>query len=167
MERPSPLDIRVSSPLLQVLQLYSTVSFTTWAFLPLPASPGKDANITIQLLFPQLMLHLVYVDILFCIYFIIYSIYFAIIIEYFSKFPLILLLYMRCTIIFLKILFIYLWREGKGCRKRGRHQCVVASCETPTGDLTYTPTMCPDWELNWQSFGLQVSTQSTEPHQPG
>ena len=34
---------------------------------------------------------------------------------------------------------------------------------TPTGD----PGMCPDWESNWQPFGSQVDTQSTEPHQPG
>ena len=25
----------------------------------------------------------------------------------------------------------------------------------------------PDWELNWQPFSLQASTQSTEPQQPG
>ena len=27
--------------------------------------------------------------------------------------------------------------------------------------------MCPDWELNRQSFGSQASAHSTEPHQPG
>ena len=36
-----------------------------------------------------------------------------------------------------------------------------------TGDLTVNPGMCPIWELSWQPFGPQVSTQSTEPHQLG
>ena len=37
----------------------------------------------------------------------------------------------------------------------------------PTGDLACNPGMCPDWELNRWPFGLQISTESTEPHQPG
>ena len=36
----------------------------------------------------------------------------------------------------------------------------------PTGDLAHNPGMCPDWELNLRSFGLQALDQSTEPHQP-
>ena len=52
-------------------------------------------------------------------------------------------------------------REGE------KHLCVVASCMSPTGDLTHNPGMCPDWELNWPPFDSQASTQSTEPHQPG
>ena len=36
-----------------------------------------------------------------------------------------------------------------------------------TGDLAHNTCMCPDWELNQQSFGPQAGTQSTEPHQPG
>ena len=32
----------------------------------------------------------------------------------------------------------------------------------PAGDLARNPGMCPDWELNWQPFGSQASTQSTE-----
>ena len=47
------------------------------------------------------------------------------------------------------------------------HQCVVASCVPSTGDLAPDPGMCPDWELKQRPFGLQVGTQSTEPHQPG
>ena len=38
---------------------------------------------------------------------------------------------------------------------------------TPTGDLAHNSGMCPDWELNCQSFGSKADTQSTEPHQPG
>ena len=37
----------------------------------------------------------------------------------------------------------------------------------PNGDLVHNAGMCPDWKLNWRSFGSQASTQSTEPHQPG
>ena len=69
--------------------------------------------------------------------------------------------------IFLKILFIYV-KEGEGRRKRGRetsmYGCLLL---TLTGDLACNPGMCPDWELNQQPFGSQVSTQSTESHQPG
>ena len=34
-------------------------------------------------------------------------------------------------------------------------------------DLVHNPGMCPDWELNQQTFGSQAGAQSTEPHQPG
>ena len=44
---------------------------------------------------------------------------------------------------------------------------MVASREPPTGDLACNPGTCPDWDLNQQPFGSQVSAQSTEPHQPG
>ena len=55
---------------------------------------------------------------------------------------------LRCYIFFIKILFIYFQREGKGSRKRGKHQCVVAFHAPPTGDLACNPGMCPDWESN-------------------
>ena len=60
--------------------------------------------------------------------------------------------------------FIYLF-EGEGGGEK--HQCVVASHVPPTGDQARNPGMCPDWETNQPPFGLQASTQSTEPHQPG
>ena len=47
------------------------------------------------------------------------------------------------------------------------HPCVAAACTLPAGDPARNPGTCPDWEPNWQCFGLQDSTQSTEPHQPG
>ena len=65
-----------------------------------------------------------------------------------------------------KILFFFLrfylfnLREGQEGEK---HQCVFASCESPTGDLTHNPGMCPDWESNQWPFGSQAGTQSTEP----
>ena len=37
----------------------------------------------------------------------------------------------------------------KGREKERKHQCVVASCVSPTGDLARNPGMCPDWESNW------------------
>ena len=70
--------------------------------------------------------------------------------------------------VFLKTLFIiFTEREREGEREVERHQCVVTSPAPPTGDLTRNTGMCPDWDSNWQPFGSQTSTQSTEPHQPG
>ena len=65
--------------------------------------------------------------------------------------------------------FIYLFLErGKRREKEGeKHQCVVASCASPTGDLARNPGMCPDWESNQRPFVSQVSAQSTEAHQSG
>ena len=42
----------------------------------------------------------------------------------------------------------YLKAEGKGGRKKGKHQCVVTFCVPSTGDLAHNPGMCPDWESN-------------------
>ena len=64
-------------------------------------------------------------------------------------------------------LFIFRQRGKEGEREGEKHQCVVASCVPPTGDLAHNPGMCPDWELNWRLFGLLAGTQSTEPHQSG
>ena len=61
---------------------------------------------------------------------------------------------------------IYLF-WGKGEREGEIHQCVVASHMSPTGDVACNPSLCPGWESNWQPFGSQASTQSTEPHLPG
>ena len=69
---------------------------------------------------------------------------------------------------FLEKDFIYLLLKGKGGRKRGReHQCVVASCMPPTGELASNLGMCPDWESNRRSLGSWADTQSTEPQHPG
>ena len=53
------------------------------------------------------------------------------------------------------------------CVDPEKHQCVVASCILPTGDLACNAGMCPDWESNQQPFSLQAGTKSTEPHHPG
>ena len=55
----------------------------------------------------------------------------------------------------------------EGDKEGEKHQCAVASHVPPTGDQACNPGMCPDWESNWQLFGLQSGTQSTEPQQPG
>ena len=44
--------------------------------------------------------------------------------------------------------------------------CGCLSCAPYWGPGLH-PGLCPDWELNWRSFGLQAGIQSTEPHQPG
>ena len=66
--------------------------------------------------------------------------------------------------------FIYLFLERREWREKERkrkHQCVVASHASPTGDLARNPGMCRGWESNWQPLGLQACAQSTELHQPG
>ena len=65
-----------------------------------------------------------------------------------------------------KILFIFRERGKEGEREGDKHQCVIASCVSPTGDLAHNPGMCPDWELNQRPFGLQAGAQSTETHKP-
>ena len=65
------------------------------------------------------------------------------------------------------ICFIFRKRGKEAERGGKKHQCVVASRTIPTGDLASNPGMCPEWESNQRPFGLQASTESTEPHQPG
>ena len=63
-------------------------------------------------------------------------------------------------------LFLYL-EKGKEGRKRGKHQCMVASHMPPNGDLDCNPGTCPDWDSNQWPFSSQAGAQSTEPIQPG
>ena len=63
--------------------------------------------------------------------------------------------------------YLFLERGREGEREGKKHQCVVASQVSPTGDLAHNPGMCHDWELNRRPFGSQTVAQSTEPHQPG
>ena len=64
-------------------------------------------------------------------------------------------------------MYLFVERGKQGEREWEKHQCEVASCVLSTGDLACNLRMCPDWESNWWPLGLQVGTQSTEPHQPG
>ena len=51
--------------------------------------------------------------------------------------------------LFFKRFYLFNFREGReGEREGEEHQCVVASCVFPTGDLALNPGMCPDWESN-------------------
>ena len=68
---------------------------------------------------------------------------------------------------FFKIYFIFRERGREREREREKHQGVVASQVPSTGDLACNPGMCPDWELNWQPFGLGNNTQTAEQHQSG
>ena len=67
---------------------------------------------------------------------------------------------------FKRFLFIFRVRGGKIQREGEKHQCVVASCTSYTGDLACNPGMCSNWELNWWPIGSQAGVQSTEPHRP-
>ena len=72
--------------------------------------------------------------------------------------------------LFFKRFYLFTFRENgrEGGREGEKHQQrVVASHVPPTEDLARNPGMCSDWESNWQPFGSQASTQSTEPHQLG
>ena len=72
-------------------------------------------------------------------------------------------------ILFFKRFYLFIFRErGRGGEREGeKHNCVVASYKSPTGDLAHNPGICPDWESNRQPFGSQARAQSTELHQPG
>ena len=67
-----------------------------------------------------------------------------------------------------KRFYLFIFREGKGGRKRGRgtSRCGCLS-HTPNWQCGPHPGMCPDWESNCRPFGSQASAQSTEPHHPG
>ena len=66
--------------------------------------------------------------------------------------------------------FIYLLLEkGEGREKETeRNTNAWLLLKRPALGTWLTTQSCAlDWESNWQPFGLQTSTQSTEPHQPG
>ena len=74
---------------------------------------------------------------------------------------------------FLKILFIYCQREGKGGGKRGRatsrekNIVQLPLIRAPTGDQTRNPGMHPDQKLNQWPFALRGGTKRTKPWWPG
>ena len=59
-----------------------------------------------------------------------------------------LLIFFIDYIFYFNILFMFKERGREGEREGVKHQCVVASCVPPTGDLACNPGTCPDWELN-------------------
>ena len=80
-------------------------------------------------------------------------------------------MFSRCSIeeTTFKIFYSFIFRERgrEGEREGEKHQCVVAFCMPPVGNLAHNSGVCPDWELNSRPFGLQAVTQSTTSHQPG
>ena len=71
--------------------------------------------------------------------------------------------------IFKKILFIYFLERGGGKEKDRKRNINVWSPLTspPMRNLAHKPGLCPDWESNLQTFGLQACAQSSEPHNAG
>ena len=51
--------------------------------------------------------------------------------------------------------YLFIFREGKGGRKRGieTSMCGCLLC-TPTEDLAHKRGLCPDWKSNQRPFGL-------------
>ena len=51
-------------------------------------------------------------------------------------------------------------------RERNIKKHVIASCVPPHWGPGLQSRHGPDWQLNWQPFGSQATTQPTEPYQP-
>ena len=68
--------------------------------------------------------------------------------------------------VFLKYLFIFRQRGREGERK-GNINVWLPLPRPLLGTWPTTQACALDWELNWRPFGLQASSQSIEPHQPG
>ena len=51
----------------------------------------------------------------------------------------------ECTYVCVYVCMYLSLERGEGMEKEGeKHQCVFASLTSPTGDLAYNPSMCPD-----------------------
>ena len=62
-------------------------------------------------------------------------------------------------------LFIFRERGSEGEREGQKHQCVVASRTTPTGDLAHNPHV-PWLGIQPATLWFTACAQSTKPHQP-
>ena len=69
------------------------------------------------------------------------------------------------SFVFKDFIYLFLEREEEKEKERERNINVWLPLAHPL--LALNPGMCPDWESDWQLFGSQAGTQSTEPHQPG
>ena len=66
-----------------------------------------------------------------------------------------------CSHFFLKIFYLFIFRERVREKERERNINVwLPLMGPPTGDLACNPGTCPDWELNQQPFGLQPALTS-------
>ena len=52
------------------------------------------------------------------------------------------------TQLFFKRFYLFRESEREGDREEEKHQCVVVSQVSPTGDLAHNPGLCPGWEWN-------------------
>ena len=69
-------------------------------------------------------------------------------------------------LLFLKIFYLFIFRERGRERERGeKHQCVVTSRMPPTGNLAHYPGMCRDGESNQRPFSPVLSPLSPPPSQ--
>ena len=74
---------------------------------------------------------------------------------------------MGCQLYFFLRFYLFIFREGKRRRKGEKHQCVVASCTSLVGSLTYNPDMWPDWGIEPATLWFTAHVQPTELHQSG
>ena len=61
--------------------------------------------------------------------------------------------YSHSTLLFLRF-YLFIFRERGKEEKKGRETSMGCLSQAPNGDLACNPGMCPDWESNWQFFGL-------------
>ena len=75
--------------------------------------------------------------------------------------------FLKIYLFFKRFYLFFRGRGREGEREGVKHQCVVAPCTPPIGDLARNPGMCPDWVSNQKPFGSQARAQSAKLHQPG
>ena len=73
-----------------------------------------------------------------------------------NKTPILEILLTFMKMFFKDFIDLFLQRGREEEREGEKHPCVVASHAPPAGDLAHNPGICPDWESNWQPFGLQA-----------
>ena len=73
---------------------------------------------------------------------------------------------------FFKRFYLFFRQKGReGERGRETLMCEryidwLTLVHPQTEPCACNPGIYPDWESNWQPFGLQAGAQPTEPHQP-
>ena len=76
--------------------------------------------------------------------------------------------FLKCFLQYFIYLFLERGERRENERRRNIRVWLPLMCPPlGTQQQAHNPGTWPDWESNWQRFGSQDSTQSTEPHQPG
>ena len=65
---------------------------------------------------------------------------------------------------FKDFIYIFLERGREGGREGKKHQCVVARCVPPTGDLAHNPDICPNLGIEPATLWFTGRHSATEPH---